>query len=69
MTNHNARSLDVSVEVPNRALPVHMRLARFRARPVRPVLARPTLPRLAPMLPVIGVAGLALAVRRDRRPA
>lgn len=58
---------NISVEVPNHPLPLCMRLARFRARPGKRVMVRPTLPTLIPVLPVIGAAGLVIGRRRDRR--
>lgn len=58
---------NISVEVPNRPLPLHMRLASFRARAGKRVAVRPTLPTLIPVLPVIGAAGLVLGRRQVRR--
>lgn len=57
----------VTVEVPNKRLPVRMRLGSLQARRGRPVSNRRPLPGLTPILPVIGVAGLALTMRRGRR--
>jgi hypothetical protein len=58
---------EITIEVPNRPLPVRMRLGSFSARRGRPVPRRRALQGLAPLLPVIGVAGLATSMRRGRR--
>ncbi len=57
----------VTVEVPNQPLPVRMRLGSLQARRGRPLSHRRPLPGLVPVLPVIGMAGLALTMRRGRR--
>ena len=57
----------ITVEVQNRPVPVRMRLGSLQARRGLPISRRRPLPGLTPVLPVIGVAGLALTVRRGRR--
>ena len=56
----------IRIEVSNKPLPVRMRLASLRARPGLLPTRRRKLPGFAPVLPVIGLAGLALTLRRGR---
>jgi hypothetical protein len=55
----------ITVEVPNKPLPLPMRLASLRARP-GPRTCRRSMPGLTPVLPVVGLAGMALTMRRRR---
>lgn len=66
MSSSNQPVPIITVEVLNKPLPVRMRLASFRARPGHRVGRRRSLPGLAPLLPVAGIASMALATRRGR---
>lgn len=55
----------ITVEVPNKPLPLPMRLASLRVRP-GPRSGRRSMPGLTPVLPVVGLAGMALTMRRRR---
>jgi len=66
MSSTNQTLSIVTMEVPNKPLPVRMRLASLRARPGRRTGRRRSLPAMAPAGPVVGLAGFALTLRRTR---